>query len=68
MGSATTTVRTYDVGTLVVDMFDARSKQAVWRGTASATVPISPERANAAVEAGLDKLFAGFPPGSAPAR
>jgi hypothetical protein len=68
MGSATTTVRTYEVGTLVVDMFDARSKQAVWRGTASATVPSSPERANAAVEAGLDKLFAAFPPGSAPAR
>ncbi len=67
MGSATTTVRTYDVGTLVVDMFDARSKQAVWRGTASGTVPSTPERTNAAVEAGLDKLFAGFPPGSAAA-
>ncbi|OEZ02199.1 MULTISPECIES: DUF4136 domain-containing protein [Stenotrophomonas] len=68
MGSATTTVRTYDVGTLVVDMFDAKSKQAVWRGTASATVPSSPDRVNATVEAGLDRLFASFPPGSAPAK
>ncbi|MGY8562823.1 DUF4136 domain-containing protein [Paracidovorax citrulli] len=68
MGSATTTVRTYEVGTLVVDMFDARTKQAVWRGTASSTVPSTPERTNAAVEAGLDKLFASFPPGSAAAR
>lgn len=68
MGSATTTVRTYDVGTLVVDMFDARTKQAVWRGTASGTVPRTPERTNAAVEAGLDRLFASFPPGSAPAK
>jgi hypothetical protein len=68
MGTATTTVRTYDVGTLVVDMFDAKSKQAVWRGTASGTVPTSPARVNTAVEAGLDRLFASFPPGSAPAK
>ncbi|WP_411851156.1 DUF4136 domain-containing protein [Stenotrophomonas sp. LGBM10] len=68
MGNATTTVHTYDVGTLVVDMFDARTKQAVWRGTASGTVPSSPDKVNAAVEAGLDKLFASFPPGSTAAR
>ena len=32
-GSATTTVNTYEIGTLVVDIFDARSKEAIWRGT-----------------------------------
>lgn len=68
MGSSTTTVRTYDVGTLVVDMFDAKTQQAIWRGTASGTVPSSPEKVNAAVEAGLDKMFAAFPPGSAPSK
>ncbi|HAU80292.1 MULTISPECIES: DUF4136 domain-containing protein [Gammaproteobacteria] len=68
MGNATTTVHTYDVGTLVVDMFDAKTKQAVWRGTASGTVPTSPDKVNAAVEAGLDKLFAAFPPGTTAAR
>ncbi len=68
MASSTTTVRTYDVGTLIVDMFDARTKQAVWRGSASGTVPSSTAKANAQVEAGLDKLFADFPPGSAAAR
>src|SRR4249919_2558744 len=64
MGSATTTVRNYTVGTLVVDMFDTRTKQAVWRGSASGTVPNSPEKVDAAVTAGLDKMFANFPPGS----
>ncbi len=64
MGSATTTVHTYEVGTLIVDMFDARTQQAVWRGSASGTVPGSPEKVNAAVDAGLDKMFAAFPPGS----
>lgn len=64
MGSATTTVHTYDVGTLILDMFDSRTQQAVWRGTASGTVPSSPEKVNASVEAGLDKMFANFPSGS----
>ncbi|MBU8977911.1 MULTISPECIES: DUF4136 domain-containing protein [unclassified Lysobacter] len=68
MGSATTTVRNYEVGTLVVDMFDMKTKQAIWRGTASGTVPDSPEQVNAKAQAGVDKMFADFPPGSAPAK
>jgi hypothetical protein len=65
MGTASTTVRTYNVGTLVLDMFDSKTRQAVWRGTASDTVPSSTEKANALVEAALDKMLATFPPGSA---
>ncbi len=68
MGTATTTVRSYDVGTLVVDMFDARSKQAIWRGSASGTVPSSPAKVDAQVEAGLTKMFVAFPPGASAAR
>jgi hypothetical protein len=67
MGTATTTVRTYTVGTLIVDLFDTQTKQAIWRGTASDTVPNSPEKINAGVDAAIAKMFAGFPPGSAPA-
>ena len=33
-GTATTTVNEYNVGTLVVDIFDAKTKQLVFRGTA----------------------------------
>lgn len=66
MGSATTTVRNYEVGTLIVDMFDMKTKQAIWRGTASGTVPSSPDAVNAKAQAGVDKMFASFPPGSAP--
>jgi hypothetical protein len=68
MGSATTQVRTYTVGTLILDMFDAQTKQAIWRGTASDTVPSSPEKLNAAVQAGVAEMFEDFPPGSAPAK
>lgn len=65
MGSSTTTVRNYTVGTLIVDLFDAKTKQAVWRGTARDTAPSSPEKVNAAVDAGLTEMFEGFPPASA---
>ena len=67
MTSATTRVRTYTVGTLVVDLFDTKTKQAVWRGTASDTVPDDPAKGDALLRAGIADMFAGFPPGSAPA-
>jgi hypothetical protein len=65
VGSSTTRVNTYTVGTLVLDMFDTSTKKAVWRGTASGTVSDSPDKNVAAVNAGLDKMLAAFPPGSA---
>jgi hypothetical protein len=66
MGTSTTRVNTYMVGTLVLDMFDTSTKKAVWRGTGSGTVPDSPQKTEAAINAGLDKMFAAFPPGAAP--
>lgn len=62
MGTASTTVQTYDVGTLVVDMFDARTQKAIWRGTATETVSSSPDKMEASLQKGLDKMFAKFPP------
>jgi len=64
-GMATTTVYTYQVGTLVVDMFDAASKRAVWRGTADGILSDSPEKRAEMLQASLDKMFADFPPGGA---
>ncbi|AKC86679.1 DUF4136 domain-containing protein [Pseudoxanthomonas suwonensis] len=61
MGATTTQVRTYTVGTLIVDMFDTKTKQAVWRGTASDTVSSDPKKQHAAIEAGVAKMFADFP-------
>jgi hypothetical protein len=66
--SSLTTVDTFEVGTLVVDMFDGKSKTALWRGTASSTVQDDPARMTALLQAALDKMFAGFPPGTAPAK
>src|SRR6202051_1651353 len=35
VGDATTTLGTYQVGSLVVDLFDAKSKNLLWRGSSS---------------------------------
>ena len=61
-GHATTRVTTYKVGTLVIDMFDARSQRAIWRATAEGTVPETPEKINAAIDATIPRMFVGFPP------
>jgi len=61
-GARTTHVYTYTVGTLVLDMFDNRTKKAVWRATAEGTVPATPKQVDAALQAAVDKMFAEFPP------
>jgi hypothetical protein len=64
-GSATTTVSTYTVGTLVIDIFDARSKEAVWRGTAMKTLSDNPQKVGESINKAIEKMFRAFPPASA---
>ena len=61
-GSATTMVDTYEVGTLVVDIFDAQTKEAVWRGTASKTLSGNPEKNADSLNKAVVKMFKDFPP------
>lgn len=65
-GYGSTHVRSYTVGTLAVDMFDARTRQPIWRGTAEGTVKKDPTRASADIQTAVSQMFATFPPGSAP--
>jgi hypothetical protein len=60
-------IRAYTVGTLMVDMFDARTKRAIWRGTAEQTVRRDPARQTADIYTAVQQMFATFPPGSMPA-
>ena len=61
-GSATTRVNTYEVGTLVIDVFDAKTKEAVWRGTSSRTLSDNPEKNTENLNKAVVKLFKDFPP------
>jgi Domain of unknown function (DUF4136) len=64
MGSATTTTTEYTVGTLVVDVFDAKSKQLVFRGSASDELSNKPEKDAKKLDKATSKMFKDFPPGS----
>ena len=63
-GTATTTTSEYLVGTLVVDIFDAKTKQLMFRGTASDEISDKPEKNIKKVEKASAKMFKDFPPGS----
>ena len=64
-GDATTYEDTYQVGTLIVDMFDTRTKKLIWRGTASDVVSSKPDKNIKELEKSVDKMFEHFPPGRA---
>jgi hypothetical protein len=63
-GTATTTVSEYLVGTLVVDIFDAK-KNLIWRGIAQDELSDKTEKNIKKLGKASDKMFKDFPPGSA---
>ena len=63
-GDATTTTENYKVGTLVVDLFDANSKNLIWRGSASDTLSDKSEKNIKNLDKGVQKMFEHFPPGA----
>jgi hypothetical protein len=63
MGTATTTVEEYTVGTLVVDIFDGK-KNLMWRGIAQDELSDKTEKNIKKLEKASDKMFKDFPPGS----
>jgi hypothetical protein len=64
VGEATTTTETYKVGTLVVDLFDAKTKQLLWRGSSSDTLSNNSNKNIKNLDKGVQKMFKKFPPGS----
>jgi hypothetical protein len=63
-GEATTTTETYKVGTLVVDLFDTKTKQLIWRASSSDTLSNNSDRNIKNLDKGVEKMFKQFPPGS----
>ena len=60
--------RAYKVGTLVLDMFDASSRRAVWRATAEGTVPASEAQQGRDALVAVQRMFADFPRAAEPSR
>jgi hypothetical protein len=63
-GEATTTTETYKVGTLVVDLFDTKTKKLLWRGTSSDMLSNNADKNIKNLDKGVEKMFKQFPPGS----
>jgi hypothetical protein len=63
-GASTTFVNNYKVGTLVVDIFDSQTKQAIWHGTATDAVSDNAHSNAEATAQAVDKMFKAFPPTS----
>jgi len=61
-GSATTTVDNYKVGTLVVDLFDSKTKKLIWRGSSSDTLSNKSDKNIKELDKGVEKIFDHFPP------
>jgi hypothetical protein len=64
LGQATTTTETYKVGTLVVDLFEAKTKQLVWRGNSSDTLSSNSNKNIRNLDKDVEKMFKQFPPSS----
>ena len=61
-GEATTTTETYQTGTLIVDLFDAKTKNLVWRGSATDTLSNNSDKNIKKLKSSVQKLFEHFPP------
>ena len=61
-GEATTTTETYQTGTLIVDLFDAKTKTLVWRGSATETLSDKSDKNIQKLQGAVHKLFEHFPP------
>jgi hypothetical protein len=62
MGTATTTSYTYTEGTLLIDIFDAKSKELIFRATATDTLSNKTEKNQKTLTKALNKIFYDFPP------
>jgi len=61
-GDSTTTVETYKVGTLVVDLFDAKTEKLIWRSSSSDTLSDKADKNTKNLDKGVNKMFQHFPP------
>jgi hypothetical protein len=64
MGTATTTTYNYTEGTLLIDIFDAKAKELIYRGSATDQLSGKQEKNQQKLNKALNKLFYDFPPKS----
>jgi hypothetical protein len=63
-GSINISEQDYQVGTLIIDMYDAKTKQLLWRGSAEGTLSDKASKNENKLDKAAAKMFKDFPPGS----
>ena len=61
-GFGTPTAASGEVGTLVVSMFDGKSKDLIWRGKVSSDLSSNPDKNTKKLYKDVQKMFKNFPP------
>jgi Domain of unknown function (DUF4136) len=61
-GYATTTTDTYKVGTLLIDLFDAKTEKLIWRSSSTDTLSNKADKNTKNLDKGVTKMFKHFPP------
>ena len=62
LGESTTSLDSYKVGTLIVDIFESNSKQLIWRGTGSEDLSGNPDKNTRKIDKEVQQMFKHFPP------
>ncbi|MBI4889526.1 MAG: DUF4136 domain-containing protein [Acidobacteria bacterium] len=64
MSTSTATTSTINIGTVVLDMYDTKTKTLVWRGQASKTVDgkSKPEKRQKTIDKAAQKMLKNYPP------
>jgi hypothetical protein len=63
-GSINITEQDYQEGTLVIDMYDAKTKQLLWRSSAEGTLSDKAAKNENKLDKAVAKMFKDFPPSS----
>ena len=61
LGMSTTTVDNYQVGTLIVEMFDGQSKNLIWRASATNTLSSNSDKNIKSLDKNVQKMLEHFP-------
>jgi hypothetical protein len=61
-GEATTTTSNQPVSNLVIDLFDAKTKNLLWRGLATEDLSTNAGKNTKSLDNDINKMFHGFPP------
>jgi hypothetical protein len=63
-GSINISEQDYQEGTLIIDIYDAKTKQLLWRGSAEGTLSDKAAKNENKLDKAVAKMFKEFPPGS----